>query len=400
MNDDEKIEGPGSRATNWRGLPANLICYSHLRWDFVFQRPQHLMTRLARERRVFFVEEPIAGQGAATLDVRVADGGVVVVTPRLSPEQIANVPLRREILGRLLTQLLADRNIRNHIAWYYTPMALPESRHLKPDLVVYDCMDELSGFKGAPPELTLREAELFDRADLVFTGGQRLYESKSTRHPHVFCFPSSVDAAHFVRARSPLPAPPDQQGIPRPRLGYAGVIDERLDLPLLAGVAAARPAWQIVMLGPVVKIDPATLPRAANIHYLGMKPYDDLPTYMAGWDVALLPFARNDATRFISPTKTPEYLAAGRPVVSTSIRDVVRPYGKAGLAHIADEVPDFVAAVDAALKTNLADLRARADTVLGRMSWEITARNMTTTMQEALAARRGAQPSAGLSTAV
>jgi glycosyltransferase involved in cell wall biosynthesis len=289
---------------------------------------------------------------------------------------------RTKVLSTMLDRMRLEWRIGRHVAWYYTPMALPESRHLGPELVVYDCMDELSAFKGAHPHLVAREAELFAFADLVFTGGQHLYEAKRARHPHVHCFPSSVDAAHFQRARSPLPAPPDQAGLPRPRLGYAGVLDERLDLGLLAGVAAARPSWQLVLVGPVVKVDAAALPRAANIHYLGLKPYEQLPYYMASWDVALLPFARNEATRFISPTKTPEYLAAGRPVVSTSIRDVVRPYGTCGLAHIADDVPAFVAAAEAALACDLRALRRKADALLASTSWESTTQRMLAAMCE------------------
>jgi glycosyltransferase involved in cell wall biosynthesis len=234
-------------------------------------------------------------------------------------------------------------------------------------------MDELSLFAGAPPDLCRREAELLRRADLVLTGGQSLYEAKRGLHPNAHAVPSSVDSAHFARARLRCAEPDDQAGIARPRIGYAGVIDERMDLELIAAVAAARPAWQLVLLGPVAKIDAVTLPRAANIHYLGLQPYAELPAYMAGWDVGMLPFARNDATRFISPTKTPEYLAAGLPVVSTSIRDVVTPYGRRGLAHIADAPGDFVQAIEAALATNLERHRAAADAFLASTSWDETA---------------------------
>ena len=180
------------------------------------------------------------------------------------------------------------------------------------------------------------------RADLVFTGGQSLYEAKRGQHPRVFAFPSSVDAAHFARARRATDDPADQAAIPHPRLGFFGVIDERMDLDLLAAIADARPDWHLVIIGPVVKVDPASYRERANIHYLGKKDYQELPGYLAGWDVALLPFAINESTRFISPTKTPEYLAAGKPVVSTPIRDVVRPYGMRGLVHIAATADDFV----------------------------------------------------------
>jgi UDP-galactopyranose mutase len=376
-----------------RATSPDLVCFSHLRWDFVFQRPQHLMRRFASHGRVFFVEEPMPGDGAARMEIR-RDGLVTVVIPRLPPAELAapgQAVLRQR---RLLDQLMAEQGIRDFVAWYYTPMSLAFSEHLSPRVTVYDCMDELSGFKGAPPQIVARETALMARADLVLTGGRSLYEAKRSLHPRVYCFPSSVDMAHFARARSPLPDPADQASIPRPRLGYAGVIDERLDLPLIAGLAHARPDWQIVLLGPVVKVDPATLPRAANIHYLGMKAYEDLPSYLASWDVALLPFARNDATRFISPTKTPEYLASGRPVVSTSITDVVRPYGAEGLVRISDTVDGWVQAVAASLTTDLQAHRQLSDRRLAQGSWDQTARQMSALIAGVCRARSLAAESA------
>jgi UDP-galactopyranose mutase len=272
----------------------------------------------------------------------------------------------------MIDELIATRKLRNFVSWYYSPMPLGFTRHLRPVATVYDCMDELSAFAGASPLLREREQELFRRADLVFTGGQSLYEAKRDQHARVYAFPSSIDAAHFGRARATLPEPDDQAGIPRKRLGYFGVVDERMDLELLAGVADARPDWQLVMIGPVVKIDPASLPRRANIHWLGGKAYRDLPAYIAGWDLAMMPFARNESTRFISPTKTPEYLAAGKPVVSTSIRDVVRPYGARNLVSIADTPAQFVAAVEAELRRDRAAWLAEVDAFLAGNSWDAT----------------------------
>jgi UDP-galactopyranose mutase len=373
----------------------DLVCLSHLRWAFVFQRPQHLMTRRARSGRVFFVEEPIRqGAGPPRLDRREVEGGVTVGVPLL-PEGLTPEEEARAQRG-LLDGMLREEDVSEYVLWYYTPMALSFTAHLLPRLVVYDCMDELSLFKGAPPELLERERELLDRADVVFTGGWSLYEAKRGRHPNVHGMPSSVDVAHFAAARHGLADPPDQAPLPRPRLGFFGVLDERFDVALLAGAARARPDWHFVVLGPVVKIDPAELPRGANIHYLGAKPYAELPAYVGGWDVALLPFARNDSTRFISPTKTPEYLAAGRPVVSTSIRDVVRPYGEKGLVRIADDVEAFVAAAEAAMREDARDpaWRARVDATLSTMSWDLTWAAMESAMRAALAgkgAREAAQ---------
>lgn len=348
----------------------DLICLSHLRWHFVFQRPQHLMTRCARDRRVFFVEEPVFEAGIQPhLGVELSSG-VHVIVPRLPTglNESAVIRLQR----RLLDGLIRTEDVRDYALWYYTPMALAFTDHLTPRAIVYDCMDELSAFKDAPTLLSTREAELMRRAALVLTGGQSLYEAKRQQHANIHPFPSSVDVAHFAQARRLTQAPADQRSLPRPRLGFFGVIDERMDLALIEGVANARPDWQIVLLGPVVKIDQATLPRRSNIHYLGSKHYDELPHYVAGWDVALLPFARNDATRFISPTKTPEYLAAGRPVVSTSIRDVVRPYGQQGLVRIADEVPDFIDACEAAMAEDTSERITLADAFLRQTSWDGT----------------------------
>jgi UDP-galactopyranose mutase len=305
----------------------------------------------------------------------------------LSPEAIT-----RE-LRSLLDGLLALEHIDSFALWYYTPMALSFSAHLRPDCIIYDCMDELSAFAGAPQGLRDAERSLLAMADVVFTGGQSLYESKRHKHPNVYAFPSSVDVAHFARARQATGEPADQAPIGRPRLGFFGVIDERFDADLIGAAAALRPEWHFVLIGPIVKIDPATLPRAAGVHYLGSKSYTELPSYIAGWNVALLPFARNEATRFISPTKTPEYLAAGRPVVSTSIKDVVRPYGELGLARIADTPAEFVAAIEGALTERPEARQRAADAFLARLSWDTTWRRMWGIVEDAIAApARTAQP--------
>jgi len=369
----------------------NIVCVSHLRWDFVFQRPQHLLTRAARQGRVFYVEEPIAGDGPSRLTVVEREHGVRIVVPVLDRE--SSPEARREFQAARLAALLHDEGVIEYVLWYYTPMALPVTADLTPRAVVYDCMDELSAFAGAPVALRDLEQALFRKADVVFTGGQSLFEAKRAQHHNVHAFPSSVDVAHFEQARtaSADQEPADQAAIARPRIGFFGVIDERMDYELLAGVASARPAWQLVLVGPTAKVDPASLPRRPNIHYLGAKPYAALPAYLAGWDVAMLPFARNDATRFISPTKTPEYLAAGKPVVSTSIRDVIRPYGQQGLARIADTVEDFVAAVDAALAEPRAERLRAADAFLTHTSWDGTWTRMRQLIDDALASRvRGA----------
>ena len=347
----------------------DLVCFSHLRWNFVFQRPQHLMTRFARERRVFFIEEPKVGGREARVEIT-PHHGVIVVVPWL-PEGLSEeraTATERSLVDRVLD----ERRVRHPVLWFLTPLAWPLARDIAAAAVVYDCMDELSGFAGARPELVERERELVANADLMFTGGYSLYEAKRVLHANVHPMPSSVDVAHFARANQRQRDPHDQHPIARPRIGFAGVIDERMNLDLVADVAARRPDWQLVMVGPVVKIDERTLPRAANLHYLGMKAYDELPAYFAGWDAAMLPFAHNAATRYISPTKTPEYLAAGRPVVSTSIRDVVRPYGDEELVEIADTPDAFADALARAMSPIGRNMVARAQARLRTMSWDRT----------------------------
>ncbi len=368
----------------------DIVCLSHLRWNFVYQRPQHLLVRCAQGQRVFFIEEPIfSPEPLGRLDVSQDNNGVVVVVPHL-PEGLSQEAVNAD-LKVLIDGLFAEHNIRKYICWYYTPMAIAFTSHLQPLAIVYDCMDELSAFKGASPALKNNEAELFRRADLVFTGGQSLYESKVNQHPNVYAFPSSVEVPHFAQARNSQGSEPaDQANIPHPRLGFFGVIDERMDIELLAGIADTRPDWHLVIIGPVVKIDPASLPQRENIHYLGGKDYKELPAYLAGWDLAMLPFARNESTRFISPTKTPEYLAAGKPVVSTSIRDVVRPYGDLKLVRIADTVSEFVAAIEKAMQedTSASGWLSRVDAFLEQISWDRTWGSMMQLIDSAIAAQK------------
>jgi glycosyltransferase involved in cell wall biosynthesis len=364
----------------------DLICFSHLRWDFVYQRPQHLLSRFARDHRVFVIEEPVFGETDVSLRISKRGENLNIVVPHL-PQQMSERSIR-DLQRTLLADLLVDQGISRFITWYYTPMMLAWSDHLRPLATVYDCMDELTGFKNAPAELREREAELFSISDLVFTGGQSLYEAKKEQHPAVYAFPSSIDKMHFSRALYINAEMPDQENIPSPRIGFIGVIDERMDIELLGKIADLKPEWNFVMIGPVVKIDVADLPRKENIHYLGGKSYEELPGYIAGWDVAMMPFALNESTRYISPTKTPEYLAAGRPVVSTPIHDVVRPYGEEGLVHIAATAEDFVAAIQKALEEDATDRRNRVDEFLSEMSWDNTFRSMSELINEVLSKHR------------
>lgn len=355
----------------------DLICFSHLRWNFVYQRPQHLMSRIAKSNRVFFFEEPVFGE-EIHFDMNKNDAGIFIIVPHLphgwGEQQI--IDHQREFLSRLLVNM----EIKRYALWYYTPMFLPISDHLQPVIRIYDCMDELSGFKFAPPALKELEQKLMSMADVVFTGGHSLYEAKKHQHANIHAFPSSIDYNHFSRARNISEEPGDQEEIPHPRFGFYGVIDERMDIPLLAEVAALKKDWHFVLVGPIVKIDEHDLPRPSNIHYLGMKNYDELPAYLAGWDIAMMPFALNESTRFISPTKTPEYLAGGKPVISTPIVDVMRQYSN--IVNFASTAEEFIQVAERDIQYDDVWLH-HVDELLAENSWDKTWTRMKELLEKA-----------------
>ena len=376
---------------------SSLLVFCHLRWNFVYQRPQHLLSRLGVDRRVVVIEEPVRGDGPAHLERLEPSPGVTVLRPHTPIDAAGFHDAQLSTLRALIADFLASEGIDDYVAWFYTPMALPLLDGLRPRAVVYDCMDELSAFEFAPPQLREREAALLDRADVVFTGGPSLHEAKRGLHPNAHCFPSAVDAEHFSPANVESGSPEIaraialQAPIARPRLGFYGVIDERLDIGLVGAVARALPDCQVVMVGPVVKIDAATLPREPNIHWLGQQSYDALPGFVAGWDVCLLPFALNASTKFISPTKTLEYMAGDKPVVSTPVRDVVGLYGD--VVRIAEGEAAFIAACRAALAETPAEAAARVEAMRARValySWRRTAGEIGRLIDAAVVARNGA----------
>ena len=376
-----KLTSSITNSTNESTIISDLVCFSHLRWNFVFQRPQHLLSRFAKVFRVFYVEEPMFHELDDKLTITLTKEKVFVVVPYLKQgKQNQSIDLRQETL---LKNLFKTQGLNNYIFWYYTPMALSFTSTFNPEVVIYDCMDELSAFKFAPPSLKKNEAELFQKADVVFTGGQSLYEAKKHSHHNIHPFPSSIDKEHFFKGRLKVSDPADQLKIPHPRIGFYGVVDERMDIELIGKVAEMRPGWHLVIIGPVIKIDPAILPKHSNIHYLGAKTYHELPSYLGGWDIAIIPFALNESTRFISPTKTPEYLAAGKPVISTSIHDVVHPYGTNNLVHIADSKTEFIDAAEKIL--NDADKNSwltKVDEFLSDVSWNATWNKMKALIDE------------------
>lgn len=367
-------------ASTTRNAMPHIVVFSHLRWNFVFQRPQHLLSRLAREFPVVFVEEPIRSEAPARLERTSPAPGVEVLRPQTPVEAHGFHDDQLSLLEPLVADWLAQEGIDDYVVWFYTPMALPLVNGLTPRAVVYDCMDELSAFKGAARQMRQRETALLKRAELVLTGGPSLYEAKRSLHDNVMCLPSAVDAAHYANANAVADAERMaraealQGRIAPPRLGFFGVIDERIDVGLVGAVADANPDWQVVMVGPVVKIDPASLPQRANLHWLGQQPYELLPQLVAGWDVCLMPFAINESTRFISPTKTLEYMAAGKPVVSTPIRDVMVMFGD--LVAVADDAESFIGACREALDETAEERARRQSDMAERVAahaWDATA---------------------------
>ncbi|MBK9489118.1 MAG: glycosyltransferase [Haliscomenobacter sp.] len=358
-----------------------LVCFSHLSWKFVYQRPQHLLSRFTKDYAVYYIEEFIYSTEEDGYSINITNENVTVIVPHLcnSIQEVRNETKRKEIV---LKNLFKEHSIQSYIFWYYTPMALAFTANFKPIATVYDCMDELSAFKFAPPEIKIFEQELFKKANVVFTGGNNLYKAKKAQHHNIHSFPSSIDKAHFKAARDNNNEVADQSAIPHPRLGFYGVIDERFDIDLIKQAADAQPDWHFVLVGPIIKIDASTLPKNKNIHYLGPKTYEELPSYLSGWDIALIPFAINESTRYISPTKTPEYLAGGKPVISTAITDVINPYFELGLVHIVQNAEDLVQMATSEL--NITDKRewlTKVDEYLSTISWDATWERMDELMQ-------------------
>jgi len=363
-----------------------IICFSHLRWNFVYQRPQHLLSRFAKNYTVYFIEEPIFHEDGDCYTILNSEENVHVIKQYLSNKDDSDVYKRQHDLLKIFLQQQAGSE---YIFWYYSPMMYLFSKQFDPALIVYDCMDELSAFKFAPAGLKETEQELFDAADVVFTGGHSLYQAKKHLHHNIYPFPSSIEKEHFAKARINNQQPADQQNIPYPRLGFFGVLDERFDIELIREVATKKPEWNFILLGPIVKINPDDLPHNANIFYLGGKSYNELPAYVSGWDIALVPFALNESTRYISPTKTPEYLAAGKPVISTAITDVVNPYGEENLASIIHSAEEFIKAAEKILKQeNKNAWLKKVDAFLKNNSWDNTFAEMNGIIKKGLAGKK------------
>ncbi len=360
-----------------------LVVFCHLRWEFVTQRPQHIISRLAKHRKVLFVEEPIGHETheRGTANIYQAAENVQVMQPRTDFGKLA------EEIAPLVQDFLTRENWQEPMLWFYSAAFSDLADQIPHSLLVYDCMDELAAFKNAPASLIAQEKKLLAEADVVFTGGKSLYEAKKQWSDHVFCYPSSVDSAHFEQAlHAATVVPADLRDVAHPVVGYYGVIDERIDYELLSAVARQNPEVSFVMIGPVVKVDPADLPKADNLYYPGGKSYAELPAYLKGFDIAMMPFALNESTKFISPTKTLEYIAAEKPIISTPIYDVVRDYSS--VIPIVETADQFTTALHDFLREDDAHREARLrkyETILQAVSWDKTVAAMQENLSAALA---------------
>lgn len=355
-----------SKIKSGSGANYNMVVFCHLRWGFVYQRPQHLISRLSKNYKILFVEEPIPFEKDEEENeylLEIVNNNLHILKPK-----VRNIEGIKNVLNPLL------KNSSLEIGWFYSPSFSPLLTEFKFDTVVFDCMDELSLFKGAPQEIITQEKFLLSEAHVVFTGGKSLFESKSQAHNNVHCFPSSVDRKHFEQAKKEIKVPEDIKNIRRPVIGYFGVIDERIDLELLHRTAQLQPNMGFVMIGPLAKISVEDLPREKNIYYLGMKSYKELPNYIKAFDIAMMPFALNDATKFISPTKTLEYMAAGKPIVSTAIKDVERDYNHC--ISIVDTAENFSQTLEELWKVYQPDVSKEYEEILEKTSWDATASKM------------------------
>ena len=377
-----------------------IIVHSHLGWDWVWQRPQQFLSRLSQKHQVLFVEAPVAAQDLTRSEMisrTVADfPNIVVIQVKIpasrSGDQVWVDSERRRLVESALAGPLGEQ-FRSPVQWFYDPMAVtPFAGRLGERAIVYDCMDELSLFRGAAPELVRRDRELLALADVVFAGGPKIWENKRLLNPNCFSFGCGVDCDHFGRVHDPeLALPAEVAHLPRPIFGYFGVVDERIDYELLGKLADAS-SGSVVMVGPWTKVDPETFPRRENLHWLGGRPYAELPAYAKSFDVCLMPYAINEATKFINPTKALEYMATGRPIVSTPVQDVVRQFSD--IVVITRKQEEFIDACEGAAAQPPRDRIKLGLALAERSSWESIVRQLEQLVNNALAVKRDLRISA------
>lgn len=372
-----------------------IVVHSHLHWDWVWQRPQQFLSRISHRHSVLFVQEPIAVEGLAAPRARIreAEGlpNLTVLALEFPRPLIAAREACDDAQYRLVREALTGslgRKFARPVQWFYDPMAVvPFAGKMEERAVVYDCMDQLSQFRGAPPELIRRERELLNLADVVFAGGPKIHKAKRLVNTNCHCYGCGVDVKHFGRAAAASTSIPDDlSALPGPRLGYFGVVDERMDYELVAALADAHPEWSVVIIGPWTKVDPGTFPQRANLHWFGGRDYQQLPNYVKGFDVCLMPFAINEATEFINPTKALEYMAAARPIVSTAIEDVVLQFSD--VVHVAHNRDGFIQACEEAVQRPDQQRIARGRELASGNSWEEIVDRLEGHIEDALETRR------------
>jgi glycosyltransferase involved in cell wall biosynthesis len=381
----------GVKNVDGERIDYSIIVHSHLKWDWVWQRPQQFLSRLSKKHRVLFIESPDAVDGLAASKVALREvddyPNVVVLQMQMPASQLADREWADNERRRLLQSVLAGplgRSFQSVVQWFYDPMAVTAfAGQMNERAIVYDCMDQLSQFKFAPPELVRRERELLALADVVFAGGPKIWEEKRKYNSNCFSYGCGVDLAHFAQAREQdCVVPADVRDLPGPTFGYIGVVDERLDYDLIDKLAKANSTGSVVMVGPSTKVDPAMLPRRANIHWLGGRDYSLLPNYAKAFNVCLMPFALNEATEFINPTKALEYMATATPIVSTPIRDVVRQFSD--IVSVAASPTEFIAAcARAAKQPDQSAIRGGVE-LARKNSWESIVRKLQAHIEEAI----------------
>jgi glycosyltransferase involved in cell wall biosynthesis len=382
----------------------SIIVHCHLCWDWVWQRPQQFVSRLSQRHKILFVEviAPAADLATPTARFRGPENfpNVTILTlqfpaARWNDGEYVDAE-RRRMVQEFITGPVAGQ-FDNAVQWFYDPMAVPAfAGKMDEILTVYDCMDELSKFKCAPPEIIERERQLLGRADVVFTGGRKLFEAKSQHNDNCHFYGCGVDCEHFGKAREErTEVPAELRGMQKPVLGYFGVVDERMDYELIARLADANPKWSVVMIGPVLKVDEAVLPKRPNLHWLGQRSYSDLPAYCKGFDVCLMPFALNESTEFINPTKALEYMATGRMIVSTAVPDVVRNFGS--VVKIAKNQKEFISLCQRAVEKPEQDAIERGLQMASENTWEKIVARMERHIEDAMTANDYRQSSETIS---
>lgn len=349
----------------------DIVVFSHLRWNFVYQRPQHILSRLAKSYNILFVEEPFQPNAENE-----NTSSIHQVLPNLAVFNTYAENIDSTL--KLLKDKLGNQTIE--MAWFYSPSFVNALNILSFKKVIFDCMDELTLFKNAPTILIEQEKELLLKSDIVFTGGKSLYTAKQKHHHNVHCFPSSVDRKHFEKAQNGIKVPDEMDALSGIVVGYYGVVDERIDYELLEKTAQLCPTVDFVLIGPFAKVNPESLPSLPNIHFLGMRTYEQLPNYLKRFDVAMMPFAMNDATKFISPTKTLEYMAGGKSIISTPVYDVVRDYAQH--IEIVENAEQFTAAINKLICLHKASYYLKYQEILDRTSWDNTVSNMHNLMEQ------------------